>query len=204
MRARLLGAAALLVVVLTGVANAKDVDDRDMRGHDDAGHLVDVTYTLTGSPGFWVYDFTVTNNLSPSIIPGYGDIVAFGVNVGSNWGPGRIYVSNGDNWQSPGNSVQITDGSVYNYNWETTVTEAPLLPGHTMTGFSILDRDATPQIRVPWYAYTYTYNPLYTDVYIDGVSGVPEPSTWAMMLIGFAGLGFASHRRTRKPILAAG
>jgi hypothetical protein len=27
-------------------------------------------------------------------------------------------------------------------------------------------------------------------------SSVPEPSTWAMMLIGFAGLGFAGYRRT--------
>ncbi len=27
---------------------------------------------------------------------------------------------------------------------------------------------------------------------------VPEPSTWAMMLLGFAGLGFAAHRRGRK------
>jgi hypothetical protein len=27
---------------------------------------------------------------------------------------------------------------------------------------------------------------------------VPEPSTWAMMLIGFVGLGFASYRRARK------
>ena len=26
---------------------------------------------------------------------------------------------------------------------------------------------------------------------------VPEPSTWAMMLIGFAGLGFAGYRRRR-------
>jgi hypothetical protein len=28
---------------------------------------------------------------------------------------------------------------------------------------------------------------------------VPEPSTWAMMLLGFAGLGFAGYRRTREP-----
>jgi hypothetical protein len=27
------------------------------------------------------------------------------------------------------------------------------------------------------------------------VAGVPEPATWAMMLIGFTGLGFAAHRR---------
>ena len=27
---------------------------------------------------------------------------------------------------------------------------------------------------------------------------VPEPSTWAMMLLGFAGLGFASYRHAKK------
>jgi hypothetical protein len=30
---------------------------------------------------------------------------------------------------------------------------------------------------------------------LQGVSAVPEPSTWAMMLLGFAGLGFMAHRR---------
>ena len=30
------------------------------------------------------------------------------------------------------------------------------------------------------------------------VGGVPEPSTWAMMLLGFAGLGFAALRRNKK------
>ena len=29
------------------------------------------------------------------------------------------------------------------------------------------------------------------------VGGVPEPSTWAMMLLGFAGLGVAAYRKTR-------
>jgi hypothetical protein len=26
----------------------------------------------------------------------------------------------------------------------------------------------------------------------------PEPSTWAMMVVGFAGLGFAGYRKSRK------
>jgi hypothetical protein len=30
-----------------------------------------------------------------------------------------------------------------------------------------------------------------------------EPSTWAMMLLGFLGLGFAGHRRAKKSPLAA-
>jgi hypothetical protein len=29
-------------------------------------------------------------------------------------------------------------------------------------------------------------------------SGVPEPSTWAMLLLGFGGVGFGAYRRTKK------
>jgi hypothetical protein len=31
------------------------------------------------------------------------------------------------------------------------------------------------------------------------VGAVPEPSTWAMMLLGFAGIGFMAYRRKSKP-----
>ena len=34
-------------------------------------------------------------------------------------------------------------------------------------------------------------------------AAVPEPSTWAMMLIGFAGLGYAGHRASRKSVALA-
>ena len=33
--------------------------------------------------------------------------------------------------------------------------------------------------------------------------GVPKPSTWAMMLLGFAGIGFMAYRRKSKPSLMA-
>ena len=33
--------------------------------------------------------------------------------------------------------------------------------------------------------------------------GVPEPSTWAMMLLGVAGLGLAARRKSRRAVLAA-
>jgi PEP-CTERM motif len=52
---------------------------------------------------------------------------------------------------------------------------------------------------------------LHTDPYADSLAwndvgsvqrtvtdAVPEPSTWAMMLIGFAGLGFVAYRRQKK------
>jgi hypothetical protein len=41
-----------------------------------------------------------------------------------------------------------------------------------------------------------TYNDAY-GANLTFNSAVPEPSTWAMMLIGFAGLGFAGYRRAK-------
>lgn len=35
------------------------------------------------------------------------------------------------------------------------------------------------------------------------VGGVPEPSTWAMMMLGFAGVGFTAYRRKKKMALSA-
>ncbi len=37
----------------------------------------------------------------------------------------------------------------------------------------------------------------------DATASVPEPSTWAMMLLGFAGIGFMAYRRKAKPALMA-
>lgn len=36
-------------------------------------------------------------------------------------------------------------------------------------------------------------------VELFGTPAVPELSTWAMLLLGFAGLGFVGYRRTRRP-----
>jgi PEP-CTERM motif len=37
---------------------------------------------------------------------------------------------------------------------------------------------------------------IFTGVTPSVASGVPEPSTWAMMFLGFAGLGYAAFRRS--------
>jgi PEP-CTERM motif len=34
-------------------------------------------------------------------------------------------------------------------------------------------------------------------------AAVPEPSAWAMLLLGFAGIGFMAYRRKSKPALMA-
>jgi hypothetical protein len=40
--------------------------------------------------------------------------------------------------------------------------------------------------------------PSFTGFSVSSVSAVPEPSTWVMMILGFAGLGFAAYRRKSK------
>lgn len=37
-----------------------------------------------------------------------------------------------------------------------------------------------------------------TDLTIGSITAVPEPSTWGMVLLGFAGLGFVGYRRSRR------
>jgi hypothetical protein len=49
---------------------------------------------------------------------------------------------------------------------------------------------------------TFSFDPLpagvsYTSASGDFLTAVPESSTWAMMLLGFVGLGFANYRQTR-------
>ena len=42
-----------------------------------------------------------------------------------------------------------------------------------------------------------------TTVTVSVPGAVPEPSTWAMMLLGFAGIGFVAYRRKQKAAFAA-
>jgi hypothetical protein len=53
---------------------------------------------------------------------------------------------------------------------------------------------ASSDLSVPPFA-------LVSDVSLTG--GVPEPSTWAMLLIGFGGVGFAAYRNRRAAAVAA-
>ena len=35
------------------------------------------------------------------------------------------------------------------------------------------------------------------------MAGAPEPSTWAMMVLGFAGLGYAAYRKAGRASVSA-
>ena len=67
-----------------------------------------------------------------------------------------------------------------------------------ITGTPLTATDGTPfTIAYPWDLGTATFPPsVFTSTL--GVAAVPEPSTWAMMLLGVASVGFASYSSSRR------
>jgi hypothetical protein len=169
--------------------------------------------TLVGSGSSWSTSFALTpTNLTPGTT-NYLNIEA--IKVG---GPGGLsFVLNlSDSGFSFGNGTQTitTDSANFAYftasynNGNAAVTPQTWVPA---TG---------PAIAAP-----YPYgNVVGTAGWADAVNGlsscdrctvdfsvpitsltsaVPEPSTWAMMLLGFAGVGFMTYRRNSKTALLA-
>jgi len=90
----------------------------------------------------------------------------------------------------------------------------PAIPASLLQPFAITSGlDGRGEYTAPTYVgnigYSYGYYDLELDsmiVTVDGLApgipqAVPEPSTWAMLLLGFCGLGVLLHRQRSKPRL---
>ncbi len=68
----------------------------------------------------------------------------------------------------------------------------------TLTGSGTLNYNGAT--AVSYFVDDLHYDGLYQASYtLASVNAVPEPSTWAMMILGFAGIGFMAYRRKSKP-----
>ena len=83
----------------------------------------------------------------------------------------------------------------------TILSPAPPLPGHFDGGSASASID--PHIFLDLGFANPGYSLVLSDNVGNTVGGVPEPSTWVMMLLGFAGLGFMAYGRQAKPALIA-
>ena len=113
--------------------------------------------------------------------------------------PGQAYVLSfqfsGNMYANPHVKMEVSVGSLdttLDDHWDSTWSYANMewkletmnfVAGATNTlTFKSLD------------AAIYTWGPVVTEVSIVPASGVPEPAAWAMLAVGFAGVG-AAHRR---------
>lgn len=107
-----------------------------------------------------------------------------------------------DTWYSSttNDKFYITGGSVN--DGQTIAQWASQLTGATVSGFSV---GVGSGFTTGYHAFadnvTYSTNAgstTYNFEVADGMGAVPEPATWAMMLVGFGGIGFGMRRRKSK------
>jgi hypothetical protein len=115
----------------------------------------------------------------------------------------------------PGGQPNWIDGTVHFDNGDGTEKDFAFLAGGPIEVFSYTHAYAAPGTYTLSYTFSGEYSWLFNNVVENieqpfgngscqllvsdpAVAAVPEPSTWAMMLLGFAGLGFMAYRRSRK------
>lgn len=186
-------------IALTSGAFATTYDFSYTFGGDAAGNTVTGSFTGTGG----INDITVDSVLSMSV---NGNAVA-----------GPLYF-----WSYNGPQGGVNDGAATNFNLGVaTVSNDSSLSNFvfsTSNSPGTLGASTYFYVIQPWYnsgdslAAQYAfgnysgYLNLYNGQYVPAnfsVTAVPEASTWAMLLAGFAGLGFLGYRRNKSATSAA-
>lgn len=159
---------------------------------------VDVTFSVSGTPGAWVLDFNVVNNLNPATM----DVYFFGVELGARNivdSPPPYDPNLNISWNNfPYGGSDTTYDNVWTDGTSTFVT---LLPGQHLSGFKALVTSVDVPSEVKFFAFGWALGEAYsgTDYFsspynpgFEGVATVPAPAS--LGVIGLAGV-FASRRR---------
>ncbi len=159
--------------------------------------------TYTFGPGtYTITNGDLTGNYSAWRYNGAANWVwNFGITTDNGNGTGNVFFVGGS-----GGIYSTQAGSAGAHAGNYGGPGGPVLP--------LLDPTGGPDNYLATFtlASTTTLNFFVLDYYgpdnAGGVSlniagGVPEPSTWAMMILGFAGVGFVAYRRRRVGALAA-
>ena len=154
--------------------------------------VFDLTFSGTGISGNLVLSFA--SGSSPYTVDG----VTGSVEVGSTTYTitGLTTYAGDDQLVSTSTSSTVAYVDFPRLSVETSGGFALNLFSFNPTSYGVVLSDQNPSgnpFTSPYYSVT-----------VADPSPAPEPSTWAMMLVGFAGLAFVATRRRRTPIAALG
>ena len=187
----LVGAAALALTFCAGQAYASEatIDITQDGANVVATASGDIDLTgLSENPG--------TGSQSAFVQPGYAAIllgsgtydVYYGVTGPSSFGSG------GTTDASSGSGGPL---GLFSFNNYLDVPDG-FVSGSSISATATLDSTTIAGLGLKPGTYNYTWNDGSNSLTVVIGEAVPEPSTWAMILIGFAGLGFAGYRRSRQ------
>jgi hypothetical protein len=186
--------------------------------------------TVTGS--IWENDPTGASNATVANVPGTtpnvtftttspinftsGGLYTIGEFINSGGGTTAVLTGAGELGHTLGNtlfdfkgSVTVTNGQTFTVGHDdgltlvingVTVVNQPLPTSFANTPYTWTGASGT-------YAFELVYGeccgtPARLQVSLPLQTAVPEPSTWAMMILGFAGVGFLAYRRRNQgPVL---
>jgi hypothetical protein len=194
---KLLAAAALLAsLVAPGSSASASITYKGMESFDDT--TVDLSITTDGLIG----------------VLGTNDIIDWNVKVdeGAIFGSVDLTPANSQE-QIAGSELRATPwGLLFNFTnametLEFFLIEEPVI-GSNGPFWCAANNGCYPDNTSALSANTLTYNIDAYDAYIDlngetVIATIPEPSTWAMMLLGFAGLGFVAWGKNLTRLLQA-
>jgi PA14 domain/PEP-CTERM motif len=115
-------------------------------------------------------------------------------------------------------SINVTSGGTYKFDLGTDDASYLFIDGKLVAnqanthGFFLFSNQIPLAAGVHFLELQYDNNHpelAVADLVLPGgityvASAVPEPSTWAMMILGFIGIGFAAHRRKSRAALQLG
>ncbi len=99
-------------------------------------------------------------------------------------------------------AVNVLDGlfdvttNLGTYSFNVSLTTATHLAPLTFVGFESSAGEYITSVK--WSGAANFVAPGVTDVQLGVASAVPEPSTWAMVILGFTGVGFMAYRQRSK------
>jgi MYXO-CTERM domain-containing protein len=131
-----------------------------------------------------------------------------GTNAGTGFTPGPWSdggAGNEDGWGSFNQTINSFDGYTHSsdtLSFQLTDTSGTWASAANVLAPNASGFEAAAHIFVTTSPANGANGALATG-FAAGVSSVPEPSTWAMALMGFAGLGYAAFRRNRRESVSA-
>jgi PEP-CTERM motif len=197
-----------------GTAHAYAFGDGGFSGNStsrDAAGIADPQQGYTGATASVGYGFQLVGPSSNTPIPVTFDAIAYVTTVGSGYGSAGLVICSGDcqapliNWyvqggyseKSYGQTIYLSPNTLY------AVSEEADAWGHSPYEDGPYDPTQDSGSADAYVDPTFALSGQYASLYhfeglpdVASTGSVPEPSTWALALIGFAGLGYAGYRRS--------